>query len=194
MQNKKLIVGLSLLVVLVGGAAFLGGRLLNQRVGPMGLSLPLGGGDQMMSVAIEIVPAPELPTTEPQVTGLFSERKDNTILVQSVSMEAGRGGVVIQSSGGDEDGGVEFSPGNSAESGPKVEVVISADTTIYLETTPFPEPSADAENQVVQQTVGEGSLDDLTSQSFVTVWGRKSGDRIIAEVIFISNPVMFKRP
>jgi len=32
----------------------------------------------------------------------------------------------------------------------------------------------------------------LTSQSFVTVWGRKSGDRIIAEVIFISNPVVFK--
>jgi hypothetical protein len=28
----------------------------------------------------------------------------------------------------------------------------------------------------------------------VTVWGRKSGDRIIAEVLFISNPVMFKRP
>jgi hypothetical protein len=57
-----------------------------------------------------------------------------------------------------------------------------------------PEPSASGEEVVLQQTVEEASLDDLTDQSFVTVWGRKSGDRVIAEVVFISNPVMFKRP
>ena len=79
--------------------------------------------------------------------------------------------------------------------GPKVEVVVNNETKIYIETTqPLNVPPTSGETQVLQQTVDEGSLDDLTSQSFVSVWGRKSGDRIIAETIFISNPVMFKRP
>jgi hypothetical protein len=103
MQNKKLIVGLSILVVIVGAAAFIGGRLLNQGVGPLGLGMPLGGGGEMMSIAIQITPAPELPTTQPELIGSFVERKDKTIYIQSVSMEAGKGGVVVvqSSSGGD---------------------------------------------------------------------------------------------
>lgn len=190
MQNKKQFVILGTLVVLVGAAAFMGGRLLNQRVGPMGMGLPGGNGD-VMSVAIQITPAPELPTTQPEVIGLFTERKDKTIFIQSVSMEAGKGGVVVQSSGGDAE---EVSGPPLDSSGPRVEVVITAETTIYIETTDMGGPPTSGETQVLQQTVEEGSLDDLTSQSFVTVWGRKSSDRVIAETVFISNPVMFKRP
>jgi hypothetical protein len=193
MQNKKLIVGLSILVVVVGVAAFIGGRLLNGSVGPLGLRLPMGGNGQFMSVAIQVTPAPELPTTQPEVIGSFVERKDNTIVLQSISMEAGKGGMVLQTSSGGEGEVVAGSP--MENDGPKVEVVISNDTTIYLETTQPPsEPPTSGETQVLQQTVEEASLDDLTSQSFVTVWGRKSGDRIIAEVVFISNPIMIKRP
>ena len=192
MQNKKMIIGLGILILLVGAAAFIGGRLLNQGVGPLGLGMPLGGGGDMMSVAIQITPAPELPTTQPELIGSFVERKDNTIFIQSVSMEAGKGGAVVQSSSGGEGEVVSGSPAEN--SGPKVEVVISAETTIYIETTDMGAPPTSGETQVLQQTVEEGSLDDLTSQSFVTVWGRKSGDRIIAEIVFISNPVMFKKP
>jgi len=191
MQNKKMIVGLGILIVFVGVAAFVGGRLLNQRVGPMGLGLPLGNGD-IMSVSVQVTPAPELPTTQPAVIGSFVERKDKTIVIQSVSLDAGKGGGVVVQSGGGEGEAVAGSPLDS--SGPKVEVVINNETTIYIETTQMGGPPASGENVVLQQTVDEGSLDDLTTQSFVTVWGRKSGDRIIAEVVFISNPVMFKRP
>ena len=191
MQNKKMIVGLGILIVLVGVAAFVGGRLLNQRVGPMGMGLPMGNGD-FMSVSIQITPAPELPTTQPAVIGSFVERKDKTIVVQSVSMDAGKGGGVVVQSGGGEGEAVAGSP--LGGDGPKVEVVINNETAIYIETTQMGGPPTSGENQVLQQTVEEGSLDDLTSQSFVTVLGRKSGDRIIAETVFISNPVMFKRP
>ena len=194
MQNKKMMIILSILVIVVGVAAFIGGRMLNQKAGPLGLGMPLGGNGDVMSVAIQITPAPELPTTQPELIGSFVERKDKTIFIQSVSMEAGQGGVVVvqSSSGGD---GEEVS-GSPLDNGrPKVEVVINNETTIYLETTQPPSaPPSSGETQVLQQTVEEGSLDDLTSQSFVTVWGRKSGDRIIAEVVFISNPIMFKRP
>jgi hypothetical protein len=183
MQNKKLFVSLGILIVVVGAAAFIGGRMLNGKVGPLGLGMPIGGGD-MMSVSIEVTPAPELPTTEPETRGLFVERKDNSIFVSAISMDAGGKGVVVQNG--------ESISGPKAD-GPKKEVVITGETTIYLENTKFPEPKPN-ENQVIQQSVTEGSLDDLTSQSFVTVWGRKSGDRIIAEVLFISNPVIFKKP
>jgi hypothetical protein len=181
MQNKRLFVTFGLLVAIVGAAAFIVGRMLNQRVGPVGLGMPLGGGD-VVSVSIQVTPAPELPTSRPEVTGLYVERKDNSIVLSAVSMEAGGGGVAVGA-------------GSPAElsKGPKKEVVITGETTIYLETTQFSGPPS-GETQVLQQTVEEGSLDDLTSQSFVTVWGRQSGDRIIAEVLFISNPVIFKRP
>ena len=187
MQNKKLIVTLAILVLLVGTAAFIGGRMLNGKIGPLGLGMPIGGGD-VMSVSVQVTPAPELPTREPEVRGLFVERKDNSVFVSAISMEAGGKGFVIQNGG---DG--EQSVSGPEATGPKKEVLITGETTIYLENTKFPEPSS-GENQVIQQTVTEGSLDDLTSQSFVSVWGRKSGDRIIAEVLFISNPVIFKRP
>ena len=191
MQNKKMIVGLSILVLLVGAAAFIGGRMLNQKAGPLGLGIPLGGNGDVTSISIQVTPALELPTTQPEVLGLFVERNDNSITLSSVSMDAGKGGVVVQSGGGE---GESFAGSPLDNSGPKVEVVITSETTIYLETTQPSGPPVSGENVVLQQTVAEGSLDDLTTQSFVTVWGRKSADRIIAEVVFISNPVMFKRP
>jgi len=191
MRNKKLIFGLGILIIVVAVAAFIGGRLLNGKINPMGLGLPMGNGD-VMSVSIQITPAPELPTRKADAIGLFVERNDNSIIVATASMDAGGGGVVVEAGGGS-------SPGQRLSSlpddGPKVEVVITSETTIYLETTQPPSaPPSSGENITLQQTVAEGSLDDLTPQSFVTVWGRKSGDRIIAEVLFISNPVMFKRP
>ena len=56
MQNKKSMFIMVLLVLIVGAAAFIGGRMLNQRAGPMGLGLPRGNGE-MMSVSIQITPA-----------------------------------------------------------------------------------------------------------------------------------------
>ena len=112
-------------------------------------------------------------------------------MIQSISMNAGQGGGFVVQSGGE---GEVVSGSPLDNSGPKVEVVVSNETKIYIETTEPPSAPTSGENQVLQQTVEEGSLEDLTSQSFVSVWGRKSGDRIIAEVVFISNPIMFKRP
>jgi hypothetical protein len=184
MQNKRTILAMGILVLLVGAAAFVGGRMLNSNVSPLHF-LGLGGKGDIMSIAINVIPAEELPKTPPAVMGQFVERKDNTIVVSSVSMKSGGGGVAV-------------GPGSSAGlgDGPRVEVVVTNETTIYRETTDLggPPNMKSGETQTVQQTVEESTLDDLNSQSMVTVWGRKSGDRIIAEVLFYSNPVMFKRP
>lgn len=176
MQNKRLILVLGILVLLGGAAAFIGGRLLNQKAGPVNTGMPIGGGDAV-SLAVNVTPASELPAIPADVTGLFVERNDKTIVVQEISLDAGGGGMVGGQPGAD---------------GPKVEVVVANETVIYLETTEF--SGSPSENTTIQQTVSDGTLDDLTSQSFVTVWGRKSGDRIVADVILISNPVMMQRP
>ena len=182
MQNKKLVFILGGLVLVVGVAAFVAGRMLNGQVNPLRF-FGLGGKGDVMTVSIQMIPAEELPKTQPEVTGPFVERKDNTIVVASIPMKSGGGGGMVAGPGSRVD----------VESGPKVEVVVTNETIIYRETTEFKEPSS-SETQTIQQTVEESTLDELSSQSIVMVWGRKSGDRIIAEVLFYSNPVMFKRP
>lgn len=192
MQNRRMILVTGLLVLVVGAAAFVAGRMLNSSVNPLGL-LGLGGKGDILSFAINVIPAEELPRTPPEVMGLFVERKDKTIVIQSLSLKGGAGGVVVVEKGeGEAVAGSRVDP----DSGPKVEVVITNETMIYRETTDLGEPPSmkSGETETIQQTVEESTLDELNSQSMVTVWGRKSGDRIIAEVLFYSNPVMFKRP
>lgn len=180
MQNKNILIGGGVVVVLIALAAFIGARLINNNVdslNPMGLS---GEGDQV-SVSIQVQNATELPTLPPEITGLFISREDNTIIVQSMPLDMGSGGGVAAGSPLD------------TSSGPKVEVVITAETIIYKETTQLGEPPS-GEQTTVQQTVAKGTLDDLNAQSMVTVWGRRSGDRVIAEILFYSNPVMIQAP
>jgi hypothetical protein len=190
MQNKKTYVIFAVVVALVAAAAFIGGRLLNGQAGPLGFFPMMGGG--RVSMSIDMLPAPELPTTEPDTRGSFVERKDNTIVLREFSMEMGRGGVVVveRSSGA---GGPMVSGGPGSEDGPQVEVVITNETVIYRDATDMPEPSALEEPMTIQQAVEPGTLDDLTSNTMLMVWGRKSGDRFIADVIMYSQPVLFKR-
>src|SRR5215216_1582577 len=176
LQNKRLILVMGVLVLLVSVAAFIAGKLLNNKVSPLG-RYGLGGKGDEMTVVVDVLPAPELPTTRPEVVGPFVERQDNTIVIRSVSLKAGEGGEV-KVVGGKNDG-------------PKVEIVITNETMIYRD---IPQSVPSGETATIQQTVAEGTLDDLNSQSMITVWGRKSGDRIIAGVLLYGNPVRIKAP
>jgi len=190
MQNKKLIFILSGLILIIGGAAFLAGRLLNQQVGPVGPGGPLGSNGG--SFGVQVIPAEELPKTQPEVTGSFVERKDNTIVIASAAMETGAGGVVVDSQsseGGDE----ESLTSKEVPSGPKAEVVVTSETIIYRDTTDFSQAHPGG-NTTIQETVGEGTLDDLSADSMIRVWGRKSGDRIIAEILYYNSPVVLTSP
>lgn len=172
-MNRKSYLLLGIIIFIVAAAAFLAGRLLNQGVGSLGLFGPVGDG-------ISILPAEELPTTQPEVEGLFVERQDNMISVET------------DQHGGDTVSGSPVGVGG----GPQFEVMVTAGTLIYHDTTqpPAHRPSGD-DPRVLQQIVEEGTLEDLNnSQSRVIVWGHKSGDRIIAEVLVYSNPVYLQKP
>ncbi len=178
MQNKKLYLGLGAVILLVSAAAFIAGRMLNRDVGTVGLGGPNGG---RVSISLnDITPAPELPSTRADITGSFVERKDNTIIVQAVSFGVGAGGV-----SGD-------SPLDE-NSGVRVEVVVTSKTEIYKDATQFP-PPVNGEIHNVQQAAEPGTLEDLNSQTFLTIWGRRSGDRLVADVLFYSNPQSIKKP
>ena len=179
MKDKRLYIILGITILLVGVAAFIAGKMFSRGIGPGRESGDLGNGQVFVSIN-DIIPAPELPTTTPEITGVFVERKDKTVIVQTVSFDAGAGGIA----------------GNSPvdeNSGPKVEVVITGETTVYRETTQFTRPVA-GENFSIQQTVEEDALDYLDSQSMITVWGRKNGDRVIADVFLYMNPAMIQKP
>jgi hypothetical protein len=160
-------------IVVVVAAAFVAGRLLNRGVNPLGLFGPDGDG-------ISILPAEELPQTPPEIEGLFVERQDNAIIVEDDQPI------------GDSISGSPVGLGG----GPKLEVVVTAETLLYHDTTqpPTRRPTGN-DPRVIQQTVEEGTLDDLSiSQSLVMVWGRQSGDRIIAEVMVYIDLGMPNKP
>jgi hypothetical protein len=177
------IVGGVALVVLLAGGAYMGGRLLAQQPqaagsdGGMGLSIAGGsGGPRSFKMSKE--PAPELPQTPADAQGIFVRSEDRSIFI-------GTGQVTMMA---------KASPGQAPQTssdydGPVVEVVINQDTTIYRDTTKLPEtaPSGDIE---VQQTVGPGSIDEIGENSMLQVWGNKTGDRVVAQVVVYSQPTI----
>lgn len=178
MQNKKLFISLGFSILFIGVAAFIAGRMINSNVGIVRLGGPNGG---RVSISInDITPAPELPTTKADVTGMFVERKDNTIVLQAVSFDMGVGGISGEAPM-DENSGIQ------------IEIVVTGESQIFKDVTEIPAPE-NGEIHNVQQAAEEGTLDDLTPESFLTVWGRRSGDRIIADVLFYSNPQSIKKP
>jgi hypothetical protein len=185
--------GLVFVIVLVG-AAFLAGRLLNQpmaNAGPQTLMTGPGGGigpgaGEMMSVQIQVTPAPELPKLTPEVAGMFISREDNRLLIGICNM-----GVAISSSSSGGGSGPETVT-QGCEDGQQVEVVVTQETKVYRETTQF-DPASPPSGSI-QQTVAPGSVEELSSNVSVMVWGRRTGDRVIADVLSYSQPMVVSFP
>lgn len=173
-------------VILLAAAAFMAVRYFVQprnaiADGPGGNIISVGGpGGEMQTFKLDIKPAEELPSARPDEAGIFVERKDNSVFI-------GTGDVTVMA---------KAEPGQEPKvdsnfSGPKVEVVISSDTVVYKDTTKLDPDNPGAE---VQQTVELSTIDEITEQSSISVWGRKAGDRIIADVVVFSTPFMIKAP
>jgi hypothetical protein len=181
-SKKWWIIG-ALLVIFLGAAAFLGARLLRppdqtSSGGDMRFSISGGGGQvaAQRSVRLNLKPAPEIPTEAPTISGLFVRREDQSIFI-------GTGRVQLAIRVGPGGSGSGEGPSSSYD-GPVMEVVVNHETKIYQDITDImPPDQAEGDTLTLQQEVKPGSLDDLGSNSMVTVWGEKRGDRYIARVI-----------
>jgi hypothetical protein len=180
------IAGGIIVVLLLVGAAFVGGRLLNgqeipgfsSKFGPEG-----GGGPQTRretgsGLDNDIQPAKELPQIPADVSGLFDHRKDNSIFVGT--------GQVTMTVQRDQSGNAQTSSGHD---GPTVEVVVTPQTIVYEDVTSRQfKGQPPAKGQKVQQVLELGSLDKIGQNSMITVWGKKTGDRFIADILVYSQP------
>jgi hypothetical protein len=174
------------IVILLAAAAFIAVRYFVRpgntlADGPGGNIISVKGpGGQQQTFKLDVKPAKELPATRPDEMGLFVERKDNSVFIGTGDVK-----VMAKAEPGQEP---KF---DSSFSGPKVEVVISSNTVVYKDTTKLNEQDPGAE---VQQTVELSTIDEITQQSSISVWGRKAGDRVIADIIVFSTPFMLKAP
>jgi len=181
-MNKKFLIvgGIIVLVLLLGAAAFIGGRLLNGRgltvvpSGGSGLRLMMNGGQP---VSLDVQPAKNLPQTTADVKGIFDHRQDNSIFVGT--------GKVMMLFQKDQSGNMKTS---ASHDGPTVEAVITSQTVIYRDVTMDQFNGNPPAGQKMQQVVETGSVADIGQGSMITIWGQKTGDRIIASVLVYTLP------
>jgi hypothetical protein len=187
-SRKGLIIGGLLGLVLLVGAAFVGGRLLNNQ--PQGVTGPGGmmvsgsaAGGAQQAVSVEVEGAKELPEAPPDVTGIFSRREDNSVFVTS-----GNGAFMVRV---DDTGKVTTGTEGDTQ---EVEVVITGDTVVYKDVTQSQFGGGPPSGGKIQQKVEPGSADEIGDNSFVTAWGERRGDRLIASVVLYSQPMIFGAP
>jgi hypothetical protein len=180
-----------LLLLLLSAAAFLAGRLMNaggRAADLFGPGAPMGG--RAMGIEFRLNPAPELPALQPEIHGLFASRDGNSLFLQT--LKDGGSGVIVSNASGGGDQGFAYSAAGAGETGPLVEVVVTHETLIYRDATGLPD-FEDSTVVEIQQVVEPGSLEDLSDQTMVSVWGRRTGNRILAEVIFYSEPMLIRK-
>lgn len=192
-KKKRTLLWVSLGVVAVlilSGAAFLAGRLINNQntqnqngpivsTGPNGeQSFQVGPGD------FDPWPTP-IPQTEPDTKGLFVSRQDNVLTIGTGNVTIG---MKVDDSGGTPEVSTDYA-------GPQIEVVVTGQTKIYRDATMDDLTNGLPQNgQKIQRKIADGTLDELTTTSNIFAWGRRTGDRYIADVLIYSTPAMMAQP
>lgn len=167
-------------VVVVGlvlaGGAFAAARLLaSGSIGVKpGMTVTSQSKDGMSSVGtfeVDVTPAKELPTTEPDAMGIIEKSTEDGILVSTGAMTLGSGEALVTD-------------------GPKVEVVVTAETKLYRDDTFKNIDFKDLQSgkKIQSRVVAVNSLPDFDMQVPVKAWGRQVGDRVIAETLVFSPP------
>ncbi len=182
------------LVLVLAAAAFLGGRYLQK--GPTALgggnggtflsSNGPGGAVQRSIGKNDIIPSPELPATAADATGIFVRRQNNSFFI-------GTGKVTLQVKKQADNPNSTPQTGSSYD-GPVVEVVVTNNTKVYRDDTFQNIKDLPSNGTKIQQKVVSGSLDEIGQNSFINAWGKKTGDRLIAEVLLYNNPVIMAAP
>jgi len=185
------IIGGILVVLLLAGAAFVGGNLLNQQA-----AVP---SDNVFEV--DFTEAKEIPQSEPEAAGIVSEIDGDTLTIQEFNINdtlgtSGDGGVFMEAFEVDNPEDLEElpMPAFMGADGPVTEVVVTRDTKIYRDVT-FTEVVVVGDGgqlpempQNIEMKVEPATADEIGTNSMVTIWGERRGDRVIAAVILFQPP------
>lgn len=163
---KKKVVWISLTVVALLAIAYVGGRYLTGEVNPLNM-LQFASGNAVMT-SIEMEGSKDLPQEKALVVGTYTGRADNIIHVKEIAVNMV--------------GGVGYSDGNDANAVTH-DVLVTRETKVFQDITDY----SIAGQGVIQQVVESADLEAMGDDAFMQVWGRKSGDRVIADVVCFSN-------
>ena len=184
MSHKgRIMVGLGLLALLLGGGAFMTGRLLGEGSGNPGsddgLTVKIGT-DNGKVTEVDYIRAEELPEEPPDIAGAFERRQDNSIFVNETN-----GGFAL---GKGDDGTLSVTNATGTIS----EVVVTTHTDVYVDLSMETLEQAAAEG-VLRQIVEPGTVEEIGELSFVRAWGEMRGDRMVASVLLYSRPPVLRR-
>ncbi len=139
-----------------------------------------GGGNGQQRPNFQMQPAPELPTTQPAVRGFVVSHAGDSLVVQIGNPNFRGGGQ------GQNNNGTPRPRPTVVGQGTDVTVTVTSDTVVYQDVT-MASLNGQRPSGTIQQKVEKSSLDALTGNERVTVWGDQNGDQITAKVIVYSQ-------
>jgi hypothetical protein len=183
-RRTRVWIAIALVMLIIGVTA--GGCLLQPSQPAAGSGggnlIQIGGGGsgapQMFELKeAKVTPAPGMPTGEPDADGLYLRREDQSIFISTGEIEMR----VMIPEGGKEP------VAEAHANGPTLEVVVNRNTEIYKDITAI-SMEARRDGLGVQQVVEsldslEALLEEVSQTDTLTVWGERSGDRIVARMI-----------
>jgi hypothetical protein len=151
-------------IVVLAAAAFVGLSLLNPNLpGLSGLRLPGAAGgasDKKPALSYNVIPATEMPATNPDIVGRLEQKQDNSLMVR---------------------------PDSKGAAAPLVEVVITGQTRLYRNATGDFLGTPPASGSAVQMVLAAYSLEQAAVGDSVIAWGQQRGGRLVAEVVMIET-------
>ncbi len=183
-QKTKLLtrismLGLMLVAAMLVAACQPAAQAADQSAQPQG-----SGGNNGQRPNFQITPAPELPSATPVARGVVVKIDGNTLTVQEGGFNFGQGNGGTPRPRPTSDGTPRPRPTQSPAQ--TIQIVVNSDTQYYQDVT-FANLNGQPPSGAIQQKVEKGSLDALTDNERVTVWGDQTGNQITAKVIVYSQ-------
>ncbi|MCL4506432.1 MAG: hypothetical protein M1434_04960 [Chloroflexi bacterium] len=137
-----------------------------------------------------VTPAPELPASQPDLTGILVRRQGSNVFVGTggFGRAQGNNGARPTRDPNATRQPVDPNATRAPYNGPETEVVTDSNTKLYKDVTQFNFQQGGQNTAAVQEQVQSvDTLDNLlgsdTTFGTVTVWGTKKGDQLVAIVL-----------
>lgn len=166
--------GITVLIVVLAGAAYVGGRLLITPVRSNKASTMTMGNDgqtKYQIVDVDTERAEELPDRPPDVTGLMIKAENKSIYIGTDPRRDF--GFSVTGSG-------DYDADNFDTI---VEVIVTRNTEMHKDVTGVQARGPGQGLETVQQKVAPLKLHELSGQGLILAWGERRGDRLIADVL-----------
>ena len=144
-------------VILLAAAAYVGLSLINPKLASR-TNLPADGSGKKTGVTFDVIPATEIPATNPDLVGQLQTRQDNSLMVL---------------------------PDTKGAPAPVVEVVVTTQTRLYRNATGDQLHGAPPSGTTIQMVILPYALEQVAAGNRIIAWGERRGDRIVADVILV---------